>query len=533
MTTSEPGHQAGAADAAPATGISVPAGSPGVAGIAAVASVSAEAADVAASAAPAESEPSAAAALAKGGRTNFLGFLLRLMARFPFLVIAARLYGADGLGRFAYATMVVEFAAQLATLGLKRGVAAEMARGDQPEVDALSDGLLIALLLAVVATVVLLLWPHLMFPDGQPRPGERWLALVVPAIVLSDITLAGLAFRHRIGVAVQARSIIEPWTLTIIATALAFTLAKPFGLLIAYAISMIAAAVASVIPALRLFGLPDGWRPEVGRLVAICRRNLPLAGADLVEWSTRRLDIFVLGRFADAQTVGIYYVAQQVATLAGKIRTSFDPILAPMLSTALSNGRTEEAAEHVRQVGFWVLTFQLPVVLALGMPGEGVMGLFGPEFAVGALVMALLLTAELAAANSSISEMGLIYTRPRANLVIAVSGLVLQGGLSLLLVPRLGGVGAAGALLLALVYAAVARQIVLARAFRADVAFWRWSLLLAGAITFGAGYVARLLPELWEMILIIPGTLFLFGAIIWRFGFRPADKALFQMRRVG
>ena len=54
------------------------------------------------------------AALAKGGRTNFLGFLLRLAARLPFLFIAGRIYGAESLGRFAYAVLVVEFAAQFA-----------------------------------------------------------------------------------------------------------------------------------------------------------------------------------------------------------------------------------------------------------------------------------------------------------------------------------------------------------------------------------------------------------------------------------
>ena len=54
------------------------------------------------------------AALAKGGRTNFFGFLLRLAARLPFLFVAGRLYGADSLGRFAYAVLIVEFAAQIA-----------------------------------------------------------------------------------------------------------------------------------------------------------------------------------------------------------------------------------------------------------------------------------------------------------------------------------------------------------------------------------------------------------------------------------
>ncbi len=41
-------------------------------------------------------------ALAKGGRTNIFGFLLRLAARLPFLFIAGRIYGPEVLGRFAY-----------------------------------------------------------------------------------------------------------------------------------------------------------------------------------------------------------------------------------------------------------------------------------------------------------------------------------------------------------------------------------------------------------------------------------------------
>ena len=475
-----------------------------------------------------DAEPAlAAASLARGGRTNFAGFLLRLAARFPFLLLAARLYGPGELGEFAYAVMVVEFTAALATMGLKRGLSAEMARGGYPETHALADGWLLGLGLAMAGSALLWLFPALMFPAGADS-GLRGLALIVPAIVLSDVSLAGLAFRHRIDVAVRARSLIEPWVLTIAATVLAFTAAKHWGLLLAYSLSLLAASAASLLPALRTFGLPRGWRPSAGRTWNMVWRNLPLAGADLVEWSSRRLDLFILGRFAGPQEVGLYYAAQQVASLAGKIRVSFDPILAPMLSKAVKDGRPGAAAAHLNQVGFWVLSFQLPVVLALGLPGEGVLGLFGPAFAAGALVLALLLTAELAAAGSSLAEMGLIYARPRANLVIAAGGLALQAVLSLLLVPAFGGAGAAGALLLSLTAAAVARQLVLGRALGAGVGFWRWSLVGAGAAAFAFGLLLRALPELWEMILLIPGVLLLFGGLMWRFGYGPDDRALFR-----
>ena len=47
-------------------------------------------------------------ALAKGGRQNFFGFILRLVARLPFLFIAGRLYGPDALGRFASALVAMD-----------------------------------------------------------------------------------------------------------------------------------------------------------------------------------------------------------------------------------------------------------------------------------------------------------------------------------------------------------------------------------------------------------------------------------------
>ena len=48
------------------------------------------------------------AAIAKGGRTNLLGFPLRLSGRIPFLLIAGRLYGADALGRLASALVIID-----------------------------------------------------------------------------------------------------------------------------------------------------------------------------------------------------------------------------------------------------------------------------------------------------------------------------------------------------------------------------------------------------------------------------------------
>jgi O-antigen/teichoic acid export membrane protein len=150
------------------------------------------------------------AALAKGGRTNFFGFLLRLAARLPFLFIAGRIYGAEALGRFAYAVLVVEFAAQIATLGLKRGLAQQLSSTDKPHVCVVWDGMLVAFLASAAATILLALFPQLMFPNS-PIHGLEWLLpLVVFAVAGSDVALAALAYRHNVRATVTARASSSP-----------------------------------------------------------------------------------------------------------------------------------------------------------------------------------------------------------------------------------------------------------------------------------------------------------------------------------
>jgi O-antigen/teichoic acid export membrane protein len=488
--------------------------------------------DAAETAAHSRGDAAETAALAKGGRTSFFGYVLRLAARFPFLFIAGRLYGAEALGRFAYATMVVELAAMLATLGLKRGLAEDMARRPDDEAGALFDALLLALIVSLAGSALLVALPQLVFPAGVVQPVDRWFALIIPFIAVADVALAGLAYHHDVGAQVRARSIIEPWVLSISALALAFTWLKPDGMLIAYLLSMVAAFFAAVSPALRRYGPPRGWRPSPARLWAIARANGPLAGADVAEWGARRLDIFILGRFASAEVVGIYYVAQQIASLPQRLKSSFDPILGPVLTRNLAAGNLAKAASHVRQISFWVAAVQLGAVLGLGMTGQALMGLFGPAFATGVTVLAVVLTVELFAAQAAVAEGALIYVARGPNLLWSLTGLAVQLGLSLWLVPLDGpfggGVGAALALAVAALLQSVAKSRLLASRLQHPVAGWRFSLILAGVPAFGTGLLVLRTPEPIQLSIGLVAILGTFGFIIWRFGFKGADRLLFS-----
>lgn len=485
-------------------------------------------------------------ALAKGGRTNVFGFLLRLAARIPFLFIAGRLYGPEALGRFAYAILIIEFVAQLASLGLRRGLAELLSRDDRPHAHLVADAMLAALVASAFGALFLILLPQLMFPNSGINGLDRFLPLAIFAIVATDIALAALAYRFDIVSTVRARAIVEPWTISIAAGAFYFYSARD-GLILSYVASLAAALLFALWPLWRSYGVPWGWRPSFTRSCAIAKRNLPLAAADAAEWGSRRLDLAILGLFASPAVVGIYYVAQQVASLPQKLKTSFDPILGPVITRNLQTKNYGEIAKQVGQVGFWIIAAQAGIALALGIPGEAVMGLVGPEFVGGTAALAFLLAAEVAAATAVVSESALVYMARHRNLLISIAMLAVQALVSVGLImladdlplkTEYVGLYQAAAvacgLMVSLGIGSFIKSRFLAKLLDEKIRIWRWALLPAISAAALLGIVIVSLPpriEWVELAIGIPAILAIYSWIIWRWGFGHDDRILFRKKK--
>jgi O-antigen/teichoic acid export membrane protein len=478
-------------------------------------------------------------ALAKGGRTNIIGFLLRLAARLPFLFIAGRVYGPETVGRFAIAVVVVELAALLATLGLKRGLAQALSDTDRPHVHVVWDAMAVAFVVSLVASAILITFPEAMYPNTPITGMDRWLPCIIFATAWSDVSLAALAYRRNVQATVTARAIVEPWTISAAAWALSFYSLRD-GLVLSYILSMAAALIASLIPFVRSYGIPYGWKPRVRPLLALAGRNVPLAGADAVEWGTRNVDRFILGVMFEPRIVGIYYMAQQVASIPAKLKTSFDPILGPVITTALARDDREAVAAQVRQVGFWIMAAQVGLALMGSIPGEAVMGVVGPQFVAGTAALAFLLSAEAAASTGAVCESALVYIARMKNLLISLGMLCFQIALSftLILAIRSGGwpvnyqaAGPAIALLLSVGMTSVIKSTFLSRLLSARVAGWRWPLLWAALAAGLVGSAFTALPKSYEWAeaaIGIPAICGTYLYVLFRWAFRPADRALFR-----
>ena len=480
------------------------------------------------------------ATLARGGRLNIFGFVLRLAGMVPFLFIGGRIYGAAALGRFAYAVLAVEFAAQIAALGLRRGLAQLLADAKKPQACVVADALLVAAMGSAIGMAILFVFPRAMYPTTIIHGMDRMLAITVLAISWTDIALAALAYHHDVGATVRARSIVQPWVISIVAFAWSY-ISLDDGLIVAYVFSMVAALIAALIPLFRCYGVPYGWKPDLGTAWWTAARNVPVAAADAVEWASRRVDLAVLGAFMPAAFVGIYYVAQQVATLPAKLKTSFEPVLGPAIVRRLAVDDRAGIARQVRQVTYWIIAAQAGIALALGIPGRAVMGLVGSGFTGGTAMLSFLLAAEVIAAAAVVSEAALIYVARTRNMVISLVMLALEAGLAaaLILIMREQGLpgafqatGPAIGLCVALGFASIAKSWLLKKKLQAPVSGWRWSIGWAAAAGIGVGIPVRLfLSPTLQLIVGVPAILIAFGAVLWTRGFGPEDRELFRMNK--
>ncbi len=483
------------------------------------------------------------ATLAKGGRTNTLGFILRLLGGLPFLFVGFRFYGVDEMGRFAAAFVVIEIFALICSLGEKRGLAQRLTEGveDQEDTPAnlVFDALLVSLLFSGLACLLLITFPVIIFPSGTNSEFDMWMIAAIPAFALTEILLAAQAYKYDIATTVRARAVVEPWTKSILVAGLFFVPALASGgIALAFLTAIYAALVTALYSFLKTYGLPKGWRPRPRYLTKMTSRAVPLIGADVIERGTRLLDVFLLGQFTSAGTVGIYWFAKEVVSLPQKLKTSFEPILAPVITKNLKTGNMEAIAFQVQQVGFWIIALQFGIALTLAIPGEAVMGLGGPDIVGGTGALAILLSAEVIASMAVVSESVLVYIARKRNLAISVGIITLQGALTvgfILLVQHLGypegfqAAGAAAALFVALAVASLVKSLVLKTLLKAPVSNWRWALVWAAAPAVIVGFIfTEFTPEWVEIIIGGPAIFAAYFWVIWKLGFDESDKVLFR-----
>ncbi|TCD47753.1 polysaccharide biosynthesis C-terminal domain-containing protein [Chlorobium sp. N1] len=447
--------------------------------------------------------------IAAGAGVSFGGYVVGQGVRFLFSLAVARLLGADALGTYALAMAMIQIAEVAALFGLDSALLrfAGMHRADPQRRRRLIGFALKAGL--VLSVLVMLLLEMFSGALAELLHGGRLLQLAISCYAAAiPFNTAAMLYGHamqacgRIQPKIIATQVLSPVLLLLFTLLFNALLGRQAALLLPVGLSA-AAAFVWIRPRLRpITGLQPG---DVGGAAVeqpVLSYALPFMLVSLFSMTSHWLDVVMLGMLTDPATVGLYHPAARTAGLVRAVLPAFAGMAAPLFAELHAAGRMEELGRIYRLVTRWMVTVALPpVLLLLCFPSE-VLSVFGRHFSAAAPVLVLLSSASLVQALFGIAATLLAMAgHARLSLLNALFGLVLQAGLNLLLIPRMGIEGAALAGLVLFGALAAVRLFEVRRLLRLHP----FSSPLLKPFAAGAGVLAVLLVlRPWLILLPLP-----------------------------
>jgi len=474
----------------------------------------------------------------RGALASLGGFGGRVIARLTLMVVAGHLYGAMSLGLLGQVAAITEILAAIAVLGLKRSLLDLLsAKGAEEDAARITkEALISSLCLAAVMSFALgAAWPFI-FPDTDMPP---LLYAAIPCIVFAEVAGTAIRFCRIIRWEVIARCIFEPWLFLFAASILYWLDFSETGLLIAYAVSAVGAAIGIGIGLQRAYGFKTLSQASV-RLPALYQipiKSFPVGITDIGVMMFRRLDILVLSLVAGHQVTGIYYMAQQIVTVPHKIHQLFEPMMSPVLAKLHHHENHKVTATKLAGFCRWVFTLQLALTVPFVLFSSELMGLFGSQFLVGGLVLVFLLSAELLDGSFALTETALVFAKPSVPPRLIVVALFIEIVAIYVFAGIWGAEGAAVGFMLSMMSLAVARLNRLQKYLDIRILNKAFFIPLFFAVSIGGIlFLLRQVADMQDKLVfgpVILASVVVFLGLVKFFALTSEDKSILQQLRSG
>lgn len=361
----------------------------------------------------------------------------RLIGFFATIYIARQM-GPDGFGIIGFAAAVCGYMSVAVSSGFDDLGAREVARGPGRGREIAAGATLVRLAIAIPAYAIVTLFVFLL--------GEDHTTSVV-------ILVTGLSFFSLASDTGWAHKGLENTRLVGVATVLGQLVYLGFVLALVHdstdiVLIPISQILGEVVKSLVLFAplLRGGkLRPDIGRGLGIVMGSGFLVLTRLAKTVIFTFDIVAIGFLMTEADVGLYSAAYRVCLLLLALGFAMRLAYLPAFSRAsLATTTTEVTRLSVRAIQM-SLAVAVPFVVGGGVVAGSVMTtLFGAEYAGGAEAFRwLLVGVGLANIYAIVRNLLLVYDRTGLETRIMAGGALLNVVLNLLLIPKLGLVGAA------------------------------------------------------------------------------------------
>ncbi len=395
---------------------------------------------------------------------NFVGTVVAAVSGLGLVLVVTRLVERHTAGQFFAATAAYLVLVAIASLGTDAGLGRLLPRVDPSrrsfEIRQLVRAALVPVLLlsVLIAAAVVIMAPALTrwlgLDDPQAVTAVRVLGLSVPAFVIGDVFLA---VTRALGV-MRTTVVIDRFfrvccqvTLVVVAVVAGVGLGWLTSAWVApYLGSALLAWYAARAQLRRIVDdVPETEPPRRRRTLRQVRREFwgftwARSVAKVSQMVIQRADIVIIGVLLGPSEAAIYTAATRFVPLGQFATQAIQLSAQPRFSMLLARGQLDTLRELYRTTTTWSMALAWPLYLVVGAAPFVYLWLFGSEYAAGASVCTVMAAGMLVgAATGPVDTMLLMAGRSTKSLINSLIALAIDLALCVVLVPRLGIIGAA------------------------------------------------------------------------------------------
>ena len=459
--------------------------------------------------------------------------------RYLFTTLLARWAGVELLGIYSLANAVTRISEVIAKLGLDQGILRKVSR--EENLESKQTAILSALKMGSISGLIFMLI-QIALAGFLAEDIFNQSSLLTKVIAIHAISLPFYIIIHISAFSTQAYKLLKykivvteiqnPLILLLAMIVCYFFYSAESTIIIPVLLSAVLGCITITIFLKKVSGINI---LSVNKGIFnrdLLNYSLPIMFMSILGTVLHWTDVIMLGHFTDPATVGLYHPAARTAGIVRIILLSFAGIYGPLIAEMYAKKQAVEMNDLFKLVTRWIITFALPFAILILLYPKKVMLIFGSEFIIGYPILMILVTAAFIQAVFGIGGTTLNMTGfPKINLINTIIACGLNFVLNIILIPKMGGMGAAFATLITLSFIAFIRGFQNWKLLELVPLSWKLKKpICAGIIAAGLGYYLKIfiMPYHTVLTLLCAGFVIfgIFFTVLWLFGLDEDDNGL-------
>ena len=368
-------------------------------------------------------------------------------------LILSRILGPAGLGEFRLGSVVVQLLTMFCLLGLDRGLLRYLplleTQGGSASRALLTRSTQVVIGISFAVSVALLLAAPALATYYFHSPGMidvlRAFSFQVPVLVLFRFLGGAATAAKRFDFASKITNILSPAIFLGLLPLIGFVYPGIYGTITARILAQLAAVVCLLLFLTRRYPRVSKPEPIAANVFRdYLRLSIPLFFIVFGYQTSTQMDTIMLGHFVRESDVGIYSVALKVSSFMLIGLEIALPIVAPFFAEFSATRNVELTEVLFRTVTKWLCYSGLAIFACIAIFRVELLHIFGKGFTAGTSTLLILAAGQLVNVGSGPTGALLTMTgKQKWELANTLSMVAFNFVLNLVLIPRMGVIGAA------------------------------------------------------------------------------------------